>query len=68
MNPSPDVYLLRHGETVWNKAGRIQGQMNSDLTDLGREVLRHYRNLEQLLHLQGAGDLAALQALMRRPD
>ncbi|MGQ3489509.1 histidine phosphatase family protein [uncultured Roseovarius sp.] len=37
MNPSPDVYLLRHGETVWNKAGRIQGQMNSDLTDLGRE-------------------------------
>ena len=37
MNPIPDVYLLRHGETVWNKAGRIQGQMNSDLTDLGRE-------------------------------
>ena len=32
----PDVYLLRHGETEWNQAGRIQGQLNSELTDLGR--------------------------------
>lgn len=33
----PDIYLLRHGETEWNRVGRIQGQLNSDLTDLGRK-------------------------------
>ena len=36
MTTRPDVYLLRHGETQWNKTGRIQGQMNSDLTELGQ--------------------------------
>lgn len=36
MTTRPDVYLLRHGETEWNKSGRIQGQMNSDLTELGQ--------------------------------
>ncbi len=32
-----DVYLLRHGETEWNKDHRVQGRMNSDLTELGRQ-------------------------------
>jgi len=27
--------LVRHGESEWNRAGRIQGQVNSPLTDLG---------------------------------
>ncbi|MCK8482591.1 histidine phosphatase family protein [Aliiroseovarius sp. S2029] len=31
-----DVFLLRHGETEWNKDHRVQGQKNSDLTKLGR--------------------------------
>ncbi len=29
--------LLRHGETVWNRAKRIQGQAESALTHVGRE-------------------------------
>lgn len=29
------VYLVRHGETCWNVAGRIQGHSNSALTDNG---------------------------------
>jgi len=33
----PPLYLLRHGQTDWNRDRRIQGQMESDLTDLGRE-------------------------------
>lgn len=28
-------YLVRHGETQWNKEGRLQGQKNSDLTSQG---------------------------------
>jgi broad specificity phosphatase PhoE len=32
-----DIYLLRHGETVWNTLGRFQGQKDSSLTALGIE-------------------------------
>ena len=30
------IYLLRHGQTVWNSEGRAQGQMESELSALGR--------------------------------
>ncbi|PWJ12115.1 histidine phosphatase family protein [Jannaschia seohaensis] len=30
------LYILRHGETVWNRSGRMQGQRDSPLTALGR--------------------------------
>ena len=29
------LILVRHGESEWNRAGRIQGQVNSPLTDVG---------------------------------
>jgi len=29
------VYVARHGETDWNRAGRYQGQRESQLTELG---------------------------------
>jgi probable phosphoglycerate mutase len=31
------IYLLRHGETAWNVAGRYQGRKDSVLTRRGRE-------------------------------
>lgn len=30
-------YLARHGETQWNRLGLLQGQLESELTELGRE-------------------------------
>lgn len=33
-------YLLRHGETTWNRESRLQGQLDSPLTDAGRAHAR----------------------------
>ena len=33
----PDLFILRHGETAWNREGRMQGGLDSPLTDLGRQ-------------------------------
>eukprot|EP00912_Choanoflagellata_sp_UC4_P000320 UC4_evm1s197 len=30
------LYIVRHGETEWNRRGIIQGQSNSELSDLGK--------------------------------
>jgi probable phosphoglycerate mutase len=32
----PTLYLVRHGETDWNRAGRLQGRQNVPLNDTGR--------------------------------
>ena len=31
------LYLVRHGQSEWNRIGRIQGRSESRLTELGRE-------------------------------
>lgn len=33
--PETTVILVRHGETVWNRDGRIQGQSDVELNELG---------------------------------
>ena len=34
------IYLVRHGETVWNRERRMQGRLDSPLTPLGEEQAR----------------------------
>ena len=46
---SRKIYLFRHGETEWNVAGKMQGRLDSPLTERGREqALAHGRQLAQL--------------------
>jgi probable phosphoglycerate mutase len=35
-----ELYLVRHGETLWNLEKRFQGQIDSPLTENGREQAR----------------------------
>lgn len=35
MNEYPELLILRHGETQWNREGRLQGELDSPLTQLG---------------------------------
>lgn len=32
------IYIMRHGETYWNKEGRIQGSSDIELTDFGVDL------------------------------
>ena len=34
------LYIVRHGETDWNKKRRIQGQVDIPLNDFGRSLAR----------------------------
>lgn len=45
---APRIYFIRHGETDWNREGRLQGQKDIPLNDLGRRQAR-----EVALHLRG---------------
>ena len=46
------IYVMRHGETVWNAEGRFQGALNSPLTETGRAQAK------QLGETLGAHDLS----------
>ena len=42
------IYLFRHGETEWNVAGKMQGRLDSPLTERGRQqALAHGKLLAQ---------------------
>ncbi|WP_194436580.1 histidine phosphatase family protein [Vibrio fluminensis] len=37
-----NIWVMRHGETVWNRQGRLQGQLDSELTASAKSALRKY--------------------------
>ena len=47
------VILVRHGQTVWNKVGRYQGQADIELSDLGREQAEYLANNFPADHIDG---------------
>ncbi len=50
MRPDVEIFLLRHGETVWNREGRFQGRLDSPLTLRGlRQALAAGRLLRRRL-------------------
>jgi len=48
----PELFILRHGETYWNREGRIQGQIHADLTPLGQDHARQQGKLVEELDLR----------------
>ncbi len=52
----PELYVLRHGETEWNRALRNQGSLDSPLTPEGQE---HGRTQGRLIDALGLRDLPA---------
>jgi broad specificity phosphatase PhoE len=43
--PAPTIYYIRHGETQWNADGKLQGQQDIPLNDLGRTQAVHAGNI-----------------------
>ena len=41
---SATIYLIRHGETTWNREGRLQGQADSPLTLKGTQQIESVSN------------------------
>lgn len=50
----PLIYIVRHGQTAWNAEGRLQGQAETDITELGRA--------------QADANGAKLKSLLPQPD
>ncbi|WP_292201188.1 histidine phosphatase family protein, partial [Mesorhizobium sp.] len=61
----PLVYIARHGQTQWNAEGRLQGQADTDINELGREqATQNGRRLADLIG--NAADFDFVASPMRR--
>lgn len=52
-NRFPELYILRHGETVWNASGRMQGRLHSPLTAKGIAQAHAQRGIFEGIDLTG---------------
>lgn len=59
--PYPELYILRHGETTWNAENRMQGALNSPLTEKGLRDAAHQRKILAALNLSGFSFLTSPQ-------
>ncbi|MEY8829068.1 histidine phosphatase family protein [Sedimentitalea sp. XS_ASV28] len=49
----PEFLILRHGETEWNREGRMQGGLDSALTEVGRDQARRQNEILQAFGVSG---------------
>ena len=54
--PRPTVYYIRHGETDWNVAGRLQGRHDVPLNARGRAQAKHCGEILSDLFVRGGHD------------
>ncbi|UWQ15515.1 histidine phosphatase family protein [Aliiroseovarius sp. M344] len=54
----PEMFVIRHGQTEWNLAGRHQGRLDSPLTQKGRQQARVMGQMLQR-EIGGRTDVAA---------
>ncbi len=57
----PVLYILRHGQTEWNAEHRVQGSLDSPLTEEGRAQAATQRRILESLDLKGFGALCSPQ-------
>ncbi len=58
--PRPTIYYIRHGETDWNVAGRLQGRRDVPLNARGRAQASHCGEILRGLFAQSSRDPATL--------
>jgi broad specificity phosphatase PhoE len=59
-SPRPIIYYIRHGETDWNVAGRLQGRRDVPLNARGREQATHCGEILRDLFARERRDPATL--------
>lgn len=62
MRKYPELFILRHGETVWNAENRMQGALNSPLTTKGEEQAARQRAILSEHDLTGFDGWCSSQA------
>lgn len=59
--PRPIIYYIRHGETDWNVAGRLQGRHDVSLNARGRAQARHCGEILRDLLVRDGHGLAGVE-------
>ena len=58
------IKLYRHGETIWNKEGRLQGWLDSPLTEYGKSQAKQQSERVELVFSSDLGRAMETAALM----